>query len=132
MKKGGLEGSYTLEAAVVMSVVILSLWTVIQKAYQFHDQVAGSMILHEAAELSLHEEEPDFSGRAQAGREALNRLFTFSGSTMELEEKGDAIEGRAACGEWSRQITIKEYCPQKFLRKMTLLEELGEGNGSSV
>ena len=60
MKKKGMEGSYTLEAAIVVSVVILSLWTMIHRAYQLHDQVTGNMILHEAVELSVHGEEPDF------------------------------------------------------------------------
>lgn len=132
MKKKGMEGSYTLEAAIVVSVVILSLWTMIHRAYQLHDQVTGNMILHEAVELSVHGEEPDFSERARSGSEALDGLFTFHGSDMELKQKGDTIEGRASCGEWSRQIIIKDYCPQGFLRKVTLLEELGEGNGSSI
>ena len=132
MKKKGMEGSYTLEAAIVVSVVILSLWTMIHRAYQLHDQVTGNMILHEAVELSVHGEEPDFSERARSGSEALDGLFTFHGSAMELKQKGDNIEGRASCGEWSRQIIIKDYCPQGFLRKVTLLEELGEGNGSSI
>lgn len=132
MKKKGMEGSYTLEAAIVVSVVLLSLWTMIHRAYQLHDQVTGNMILHEAVELSVHGEEPDFSERARSGSEALDGLFTFHGSDMELKQKGDTIEGRASCGEWSRQIIIKDYCPQGFLRKVTLLEELGEGNGSSI
>ena len=104
MKKKGMEGSYTLEAAIVVSVVILSLWTMIHRAYQLHDQVTGNMILHEAVELSVHGEEPDFSERARSGSEALDGLFTFHGSAMELKQKGDTIEGRASCGDYYKRL----------------------------
>lgn len=127
-----LDGSYTVEAAVVMWVVVVALWTTVQRAYLLHDQVAGSMILHEAVELSAHQEEPDLSQTGQAGEEAINRLFTFSGSSLELKQHGDYIEGKAANGKWSRQISVKKFQPQDFLRKITLLEELGDRDGSSV
>lgn len=38
-----------------MSAVIMVLWLMIQRAYVLHDQVTGSMILHEAVELSVQE-----------------------------------------------------------------------------
>ena len=132
LRPGKLEGSYTVEAALIMSAVIMVLWLMIQRAYVLHDQVTGSMILHEAVELSVQEKNPELSRTAGLGVEALDGLFTFSGSRMQLSRNGDAIEGSASCGQWSRKIQIKEYQPQEFLRKITLLEELGERDGNSI
>ncbi len=44
------DGSMTVEASIVMSVVILSLASLIRYAYTVHDTVTGSMILEETIE----------------------------------------------------------------------------------
>ena len=44
------DGSMTVEASIVMSVVILSLASLIRYAYTVHDTVTGGMILEETIE----------------------------------------------------------------------------------
>ena len=45
-----LNGSYTVEAAFVMAVILFSLMISIQSAYRLRDEVAGAMALAESVQ----------------------------------------------------------------------------------
>ena len=49
-----------------------------------------------------------------------------------MEEKGESVVGSLSGKGQGFQIQMSRFKPQDFLRKMTLLEELGEKDGDSV
>ena len=50
-----LKGSFTVEAAGVMAVILFGIGTIITEAGRIHDQVSCAMTVHEAAEKVRHE-----------------------------------------------------------------------------
>ena len=114
-------GSYTVEAAWVSAVVILAVVTTIQAAYGLRGRVVQAMVLHEAVETARHEK----------GLTAQTR-FERTGVRLELQERGGTIDGQAAADRWEVRIQSTKFRPEEFLRRITLLEQLEEGNGGSL
>lgn len=54
-----LKGSFTVEAAGVMAVILFGIGTIITEAGRIHDQVSCAMTVHEAAEKARHEKTVD-------------------------------------------------------------------------
>ena len=99
MKKRYFKGSLTIEAAGVMAVLLFGLGTVIMEAGRIHDEVTGAMVIHEAVEKSRHEKE------------------------LDLKEAASFFQGN-----WEKEIQGQRFRPEAFLRKITLIEKLGDKN----
>ena len=54
-----LKGSFTVEAAGVMAVILFGIGTIITEAGRIHDHVSCAMTVHEAAEKARHEKTVD-------------------------------------------------------------------------
>lgn len=117
-------GSYTVEAAWVSAVVILAVVTTIQAAYGLRGRVVQAMVLHEAVETARHE-------KGLTAQEVQTR-FERTGVRLELQERGGIIDGQAAADRWEVRIQSTKFRPEEFLRRITLLEQLEEGNGGSL
>lgn len=120
-----LAGSLTVEAAFVVTMVFLSLAFMLCSAFEIHDQTVGAMSLHEAVALGSHETDLDRGkvkdlGNSQMERMILNRV------NLELEDKGTEIKGSVNAENWGIEITQKDFYPEDFLRKVTLLKQLKE------
>ena len=124
--RGGVRysGSYTVEAAWVSAVVILAVVTTIQAAFGLRGRVAQAMVLHEAVETARHEK--------GLTAEEVQARFERTGVRLKLQERGGIIDGRAASDRWEVRIQSTKFRPEEFLRRITLLEQLEEGNGGSL
>lgn len=122
--RGKLMGSYTVEAAWVTAVVLFSITSMFQAAYGLRGRVVKTMVLHEAVEVARHEK--------QMRTDDIKAIFSGAASGIELGERGDMIRGKARSGRWEAEITGHKFRPESFLRKITLLEQLEEGNGGSL
>lgn len=119
-----LSGSYTVEAAWVMAVVVLTVASIIQFGYRLRGQTTAGLILQEAVEVARHEK--------QLAIKDVERLFAGTSVTVALDENGGAVEGKAKFGRWELEIEGHKFRPESFLRKVTLLEQLGESDGDSL
>ena len=113
MKKR-LAGSYTIEAAFVMALVLWAVLFSVQAAYRLRDETVGAMALQGASEYLRHGEEI--------------RPFSWSGYKFIIEEKRTALMGRSVSasgkgGTWSLLIRQNEYDPENFLRMCSLLNQ---------
>ena len=124
--RGGVRcsGSYTVEAAWVSAVVILAVVTTIQVAYGLRGRVAQAMVLHEAVETARHEK--------GLTAEEVQARFERTGVRLKLQERGGIIDGQAASDRGEGRIQSTKFRPEEFLRRITLLEQLEEGNGGSL
>lgn len=127
-EKRRLQGSFTVEAAYIMALVFLVTAVIIRQAGRLHDETAGAMVLHEGVEKSRHEKQEDPDKIARKGEENMGLLLSFPLYQMSLEKRGRQIRGFGAGGDWGYSIEIEEFRPECFLRKVTLLEDLGERN----
>lgn len=126
----GLKGSFTVEAAWVMAMVLLSLSVMIQQAFRIHDQTVAAMCLHEAAEKGRHGTGQKVKAAETEVEEHIGRLMSFPSCDLELEIKGKKVYGKCRGGKWSRDIEVHRFRPETFLRKITLIEGLGGENGN--
>ena len=85
---------------------------------------AQAMVLHEAVETARHEK--------GLTAEEVQARFERTGVRLKLQERGGIIDGQAASDRWEVRIQSTKFRPEEFLRRITLLEQLEEGNGGSL
>lgn len=125
----GVNGSLTVEASCVMAIVLLSMSVMIHEAGRVHDETAGAMNLHEAVEKVRHEKYLNMDEAESAVQRHMGHLMSFPSYKVGLERKSGRIKGRGAGGRWTRDIEERAFRPETFLRKITLIESLGEDDG---
>ena len=121
-----LTGSFTIEAACVMAIVLFSVSIVIRQAGRMHDETSGAMILHEAVEKVRHERTLQVEDAAGFFEGCMKFRMNFASYELGLKEDGKRIAGKAAGGSWQREIQMRKFRPETFLRQVTLLEDLDE------
>lgn len=125
MKKH-LKGSFTLEAAGVMAVILFGIGTIITEAGRIHDQISGAMTVHEAAEKVCHEKNMDL-GEAEAFFQRNRGLrLRMKDDRISLRKEGKWICASGRAENWEKEIRLRHFRPETFLRKITLIEKLGE------
>lgn len=114
--------SYTVEAACVMAVVLLSLAFLIGRAGSLYRRETGIMRLHHMVELSRGQEEETRFDFASAGAEGYSR------------REGRKAEGAVTGHNWRKEISADVHEPETFLRMMTIFQKDGsreEGYGDA-
>lgn len=95
--KRRMSGSYTVEAALVMAVVLWTMAAIIQYAYSIGEKTKSAMFLHESLEKSRQEAEES------------------------------TVTGNCQSGNWQLEIQMDSFHPEEFLRMTTLLDGLNTG-----
>ena len=91
-----------------------------------HDETSGAMILNEAVEKVRHERTLPAEETAGFFEGCMKLRMNFTSYELGLKEDGKRVTGRAAGGSWQREIQMKKFRPETFLRQVTLLEDLDE------
>lgn len=125
-----LKGSFTVEAACVMAMVLLALSVLIQQSWRIHDESVAAMGLHEAVEKGRHGTARELDSTAEGVQGHMGRLMAFSSCSLTLDGNGTYVYGKCHGGKWSREIEAAVFRPEIFMRKITLIEGLGGEDGS--
>lgn len=122
------EASYTVETALVLSVVFLSLGTVIKTAYRRHDITAGNMVLEEMLEkLRYSRGEEDMGPElVREGERKANPALGSGPVRIRLEKNGRRASGRVIMDGWEQEMKIRLFEPGRTMRRYRALRELGE------
>lgn len=123
-----LNGSYTVEAAFVMAVILFALMISIQSAYRLRDEVAGAMALAESVQRLRHNET---ESPEEASNWAVHRAgapFSWKEYQFEFNMSGNSLTGRwikgtGMGGRWRLELEQRVYDPESFLRKLTLISQ---------
>lgn len=120
-----LKGSYTVEAAFVMALVLWAIMVSVQASFKLRDETVGAMALQCAVQRLRHGEEEEPGGAAQAAGRMAGKPFSWSGCQFRLERKGNPITGYQVSGtgrggRWQLEIKRKRFDPENFLRLLTL------------
>lgn len=123
-----LDGSYTVEAAIVMSIVLWAVVCSIQAAFRLRDETVGSMALAEAVQELSHGEEITAEEAGETGRSRAGYSFSWAETAISLDKKGNFLTGRQATGtgsggKWRLELEVGIFDPENFLRKLSLLEQ---------
>lgn len=130
--KGGkfyVKGSFTVEAACIMAAVLLSISVMIHQAAHVRDEAVGAMGLHEAVEKGRHEKGAELHVISLTVQDYMGHPMTFSSYQIQLKSSWNRISGKAQGTGWNHEIEGKRFRPEAFLRKVTLIEGLGESDG---
>lgn len=104
-----VKGSYTVEAAIVMSIVLLVLGALIQTAFRWSGDAVGMMRLHEAEEYLRYHREAE--------------KIRLSWPKVEAELKGRTVTGRYYGKKTEVQMEAGIYEPEEFIRMISLIVE---------
>ena len=122
MKKSRrLLGSFTIEALCIMAFIFMSIAVVIHEAGRIHDQSAGAMALHEVVEKSRHEKRIDREELESSEKYQPALLLCFPSYDMDIHVSGKSHLGTGQGGDWQKQIQMKEFRPEAFLRKISVI-----------
>lgn len=119
--------SITIEAAMVLGVVLLTLGFVIQYAYTMHDTTTGAVILVEALEEARYckDESISLDTFTQKGTQAGNPRIWLGEYHLELKEDNSTVSGIAEAGKWKMSIEMQKSRPAEKLRGYRLIEDIG-------
>lgn len=118
-----------MEAAIIFSIIFLSVAAMIREAYYLHDTVTGRMILTETMEKIRYEgsrEEEAAVFQREGERDGNPRLW-LGAYEIGVTQAAKSVTGRAGAGGWEESIEMKSFCPELFLRRYQALSELGGG-----
>ncbi len=90
-----LKGSYTVEAAGVMAVVLFTVMILLNQAFHVHAETVGKFALHEEAERERHQ--------------------------IVYRERRE-IRKQADGKRWGLELTVPVFCPEESLRMWSLVE----------
>ena len=126
-----LEGSYTVEASLVMSITLFFIAALLSGVFAVHSRVIGNFVLQEMLEQCV------FSGdsrtgetadqaNAQAGIEEemeayLNGFFSCSQAELRMERAGKQKSGWVRTSVFT-EISVKEYEPEDTPRLWAVLQ----------
>lgn len=111
-----------------MVVVLFSIAGVIRETGRIHDETAGAMVLFEAVEKGRHEKELGDQEAAAFSKRNRGLLLSSPSYEVEIESKAGKKKGKARSGNWKKEITMTPFRPETFLRRVTVIKNLGEND----
>lgn len=126
--KRRLRGSYTIEAAFVMSIVLWVILVSIQTAYYIRDEVVGSMAMAESVQRLRHNESESPDDADNWAKKRAGTPFSWKEYEYKIRLSGNPITGRKVdaqgkAGRWNLLIEQKVFDPENFLRLVTLIDQ---------
>lgn len=109
-----LGGSYTLEAAIVMSMVLFIVSSLIVTSYRWRNQTVGSIKLQEMVEYLRYTEEDALpeGERLDMAAPTFHLIAQYTGGYVVGEGKGE---------RWNLTIESNRFNPEEFLRMISMI-----------
>lgn len=121
VKLDGLEGSYAVEASLVMSLTLVFIAVLLSGVFDVHCRVVGNFILQEALERCVFpasEEWTEDKLREETLKQlqsSLNGFFGCGQVKLKLGNAGSNINGAVGRSVFT-EISVKEYEPEDTMR----------------
>lgn len=90
-----------------------------RKAGQIHDETAAAMVLHEGVEKCRHEKNIQSEDAEAFFKRNAGLMLRYTDLTVSIQEKGAKKMGKVKGGDWEKQIEMKEFRPEEFMRMVT-------------
>lgn len=134
MRKKRLRGSFTIEAAVIVPLILFIFSMLMYILFYYHDKNVLLGTAHETVAIGSSRQEADeedletyFSSRIQGKL----LLFTWVSSDVQIEEEEVTI----VCSARKKTMALEVECeavktaPEEYIRNVRNLEKIGEGIG---
>lgn len=116
--------SFTIEATMVMGVLLMAIAMLIRYAYVEHDKVVGAMILEESlirARRDSEIEDSDYYFK-DTGENMGSAGLWFDEYEVDITTGDTKIKGKASAGDWNKEIEMDLFRPGDYLRKKEYLQ----------
>ena len=110
-----LEGSYTVEAALVMSVSLFFIAALLTGIFEVHSRVVGNMALQEGLEQYIYTEEKIPEDLEDKKLQSLRAFFRCGDAELKLGQSGNKAFGDVETAVRT-EIVITGFDPESFLR----------------
>lgn len=90
-----------------------------RKAGQIHDETAAAMVLHEGVEKCRHEKSIRSEDAEAFCKRNAGLMLRYTDLSVSIQEKGAKKMGKVKGGDWEKQIEMKEFRPEEFMRMVT-------------
>jgi len=114
----------TVEAALVMPVVLLALAAMISFSWRVHDIVLENSAVNEAVELYGHLMDSDSERIERYAGERLSAKLRDEAGSVTIEKYRDGSRAVLHTSEGRRQLDDSGFRPEKVMRAITLTEVL--------
>ncbi len=118
--KTALQASITVEASLVMAVVLFTCAAVLGEGFRVHERTAGMLILMDAAEMAQTgiDRESSIKESEKWANRAISSFYRSAGNSISIEQKGKDLIGvlNNRKGREEGTVQIKQFEPQQFLR----------------
>lgn len=111
-----MEGSVTVEAALVMSILLFFIASLLTGVFDIHTRVTGNLILQETLERYVHLEEEESAAELESNAQRDYRgYFWCQRGSIALSESGGRLSGIVK-DKCETDITVRKFDPENFLR----------------
>ena len=123
-------GSFTVEAALVMPVVLIAMAISIRYGLILHDEAIGNAALNEAIEIYGHFNR-SYGGDGElyaeeAASMRLSSMLSQKSMGADIEESGDGCTGSITGVNYEKTITDNGFKPEQTMRRITLLDAVDD------
>ena len=115
----------TVEASLVMPIVLLTFFLLIRTDFRLHDIVFGNLAANEITELSGHRLDNDTTDLEYYGTERMKNMLSGAGS-IKTERHGHGSVTIVDTAGKRRKLTDEGLRPEELMRAVTLAEGLPE------
>lgn len=112
-----LEGSYTVEAALVMSISLFFIAALLTGIFEVHSRVVGNMVLQEGLEQCIYTEENMPEDLEEKKLQSLRAFFWCGDAALTLGQSGKKAAGHVDTAVRT-EIVIRGFDPESFLRML--------------
>lgn len=120
-----LSASFTIEAAVAVPLLFISIVFLINMCIKMHDIAVSNSVANEAAELSSHlPDSMDISEIECYGNTRLGMMFSGERHELRLIDGGSDKTAAIDAVGGSRSYEERNFEPEKLMRQITILEEV--------
>lgn len=126
-----LHGSFTIEAAMIVPMLLAIFALLLTMLFYYHDKNVVEAIAHETVVMGCGEEGiDDFKLRQYFQKRIQGKLLVFSDVNVEAQVREDEIvmtcRARKRGMSLKTQMTMKRTVPVDFIRKRRWLDNIGE------
>jgi hypothetical protein len=124
-KRKPLPASVTVEASLTVSLSLLAIFSALGICFRNHDAVLQSAVLNERLELYSHAPADAELAEGEIPDERLGYTLSAGPFRMSVRNGTYSIAGRVEGDEYSDEQELRRFEPQKMMRGLTLVEEIG-------
>ena len=129
--KQGMRGSFTIEATVIIPIVLFVVGILFYLLFYYHDKNVIMSAAHETIIYGSYMEEPEEETlKTHMEEQVKGKLLLFSSTQREVKIKEEKIEMVVTASEgmmsFKVDVSVARTHPEKFIRSVQKMKKIGD------